>query len=62
MIERLSSEIRKIVEGDEFRRKVEEQGGLAVYKGPDDFAVLIEREFDYWGNLIKTAGIKADEP
>ena len=62
VIERLSSEIRKIVEGDEFKRKVEEQGGLAVYKGPDDFSVLIEQEFDYWGKVIKTAGIKPDDP
>ena len=61
VVERLASEIRKIVEGDEFKRKVEEQGGLAVYKGPDDFKALIEREFDYWGKVIQTAGIKADE-
>lgn len=62
VIERLSSEIRKIVEGDEFKRKVEEQGGLAVYRGPDDFKALIDREFEYWGKVIQTAGIKADEP
>lgn len=61
VIERLASEIRKIVEGDEFKRKVEEQGGLAVYRGPDDFKALIEREFEYWGQVIQTAGIKADE-
>lgn len=61
VIERLSSEIRKIVESDEFKRKVEEQGGLAVYRGPEEFRALIDREFEYWGKVIQTAGIKADE-
>ena len=60
VIERLSSEIRKIVESDEFNRKIEEQGGVGAYKGPEEFAALIKKELDYWGNVIRTAGITAD--
>jgi tripartite-type tricarboxylate transporter receptor subunit TctC len=61
IVERLSSEIRKIVEGEEFKRKVEEQGALAEYRAPNEFQALIDKELDYWGKVIKTAGIKAEE-
>jgi tripartite-type tricarboxylate transporter receptor subunit TctC len=61
VIDRLSNEIRKIVETDEFRRKVEEQGAVAAFMGPEDFKALIDKEFAYWGSVIKTAGIKGDE-
>jgi tripartite-type tricarboxylate transporter receptor subunit TctC len=61
IVERLSSEIRKIVESEEFKRKVEEQGALAEYRAPNEFQALIDKELDYWGKVIKTAGIKAEE-
>ena len=60
-IERLTTEIRKVVESDEFKRKVEEQGGVATFKGPDEFKALIDKEYDYWGKVIKTAGVKAED-
>ena len=61
VIERLTTEIRKVVESDEFKRKVEEQGGVAAFKGPDEFKALIDKEYDYWGKVIKTAGVKAED-
>ena len=36
VIEKLAAEIRKIVEGDEFRQKIEQQGGIAAFRGPDE--------------------------
>jgi tripartite-type tricarboxylate transporter receptor subunit TctC len=60
VIERLAQEIGKVVESDEFKRKVEEQGGVAAFKGPADFKALIDKEFEYWGKVIKTANIKGD--
>ena len=60
VIERLATEIGNIVKTDEFKRKVEEQGGIAAFKGPGEFQALIDKEFDYWGNVIKTAGIKGE--
>ena len=61
VIEKLSSEIKKIVESDDFRQKIEEQGGVAAYKNPTEFQALIDKEYEYWGKVIKTAGIKAEE-
>jgi tripartite-type tricarboxylate transporter receptor subunit TctC len=61
VIERLTTEIRKVVESDEFKRKMEEQGGVAAYQGPAEFKALIDKEYEYWGKVIKTAGVKGDE-
>jgi tripartite-type tricarboxylate transporter receptor subunit TctC len=61
VIARLSSEVRKIVESDDFKRRIEEQGGVAAYRGPDDFRALIAKEYEYWGNVIKTAGVRGDD-
>lgn len=60
VIERLATEIRAIVESDEYKRKVEDQGAFAAYAAPNDFAERIERDYQYWGNVIRTAGIKAE--
>jgi tripartite-type tricarboxylate transporter receptor subunit TctC len=60
VIERLAAEIRKIVEGEEYKRKMEEQGAFAVFKGPEEFAAYIDKDVEYWGKVIRTAGIKAD--
>jgi tripartite-type tricarboxylate transporter receptor subunit TctC len=61
VIEKLSTEIKKIVESDEFKKKVEDQGGLASFKNPAEFQALIDKEYEYWGKVIKSAGIKAEE-
>ena len=61
VVERLASEIRKIVESDDYKRKVEEQGAFAVYVGPDDFVARIAKDYEYWGNVIRSANIKAEE-
>jgi tripartite-type tricarboxylate transporter receptor subunit TctC len=59
-IERLAGEIRKIVEGAEYKRKAEEQGAFAAYMGPAELGAYVKKELEYWGNVIRTAGIKAD--
>ena len=61
VVERLASEIRKIVESDEYKRKVEEQGAFAAFAAPVEFAARIEKDYDYWGNVIRSAGIKGEE-
>ena len=40
---------------------MEEQGGVAAYQGPAEFKALIDKEYEYWGKVIKTAGVKGDE-
>jgi tripartite-type tricarboxylate transporter receptor subunit TctC len=61
VIERLASEIRKIVASEEYKQKAEEQGAFAVYMGPDELGAYAKKEIDYWGKVIRTAGIKGEE-
>lgn len=60
VVDRLTSEIRAVAETDEYRRKVEEQGAFATYLGPAAFGARIEKDYEYWGNVIRTAGIRPD--
>jgi tripartite-type tricarboxylate transporter receptor subunit TctC len=61
VVEKLTTEIKKVVESAEFKQKIEDQGGVAAYKDPAEFKTLIDKEYEYWGKVIKTAGIKAEE-
>jgi tripartite-type tricarboxylate transporter receptor subunit TctC len=61
VVEKLSAEIKKIVDSPEFKRKIEDQGGVAAYKNPAEFQALIDQEYEYWGKVIKTAGVKAED-
>jgi tripartite-type tricarboxylate transporter receptor subunit TctC len=58
IVERLAAEIRKVVEGDEFRRKMEEQGGFAEFQDSKQFEATIARELAHWGEVVRKAGIK----
>jgi tripartite-type tricarboxylate transporter receptor subunit TctC len=61
VVEKLSAEIKKIVDSPEFKRKIEDQGGVAAYKNPAEFQALIDQEYEYWGKVIKSAGVKGEE-
>lgn len=61
VVARLAREIGIIVRSDDFRRKMEEQGGFAEFKAGADFEAVIARELDAWGKVVRTAGVKAEE-
>jgi len=60
VIERLSSELLRIVESAEIRRKAAEQGAFARFMAPAALDAYVLREIETWGKVIKTAGIKLD--
>ncbi len=60
VVRRLSEEVRRIVEGREFREKADSQGAFAQYQDPAAFAKTIAQELAYWGALIRNAGIAAE--
>lgn len=61
VVTRLATEIGAIVRSEEFRRKMEEQGGFAEFKAGADFEAVIARELDAWGKVVRTAGVKVEE-
>jgi tripartite-type tricarboxylate transporter receptor subunit TctC len=60
IVARLTTEIRKIVESEAFRKKVDEQGAFATYMDPVALGKFVEHELGVWSRVIKAADIKAD--
>lgn len=60
IIEKLTSEIAKIMQTDAFKRKAEEQGATADYMNPQQLAEFTRAELARWGDVVKTANIKPE--
>jgi tripartite-type tricarboxylate transporter receptor subunit TctC len=60
IIDKLSAEIAKIMKGDEFKRKAEEQGAYAAYMNPQQLGEFTRNELASWGRIVKAANIKAE--
>ena len=60
VVAKLTAEIRKIVESDTFRKKVDEQGAFATYMDPVTLGKFVDQELGVWSRVIKAADIKAD--
>jgi tripartite-type tricarboxylate transporter receptor subunit TctC len=59
-IDRLSAEISKIVNTDEFKSKAEAQGAYVVYMNPQELANHTSKEFQSWGKFVKDAKITGE--
>jgi tripartite-type tricarboxylate transporter receptor subunit TctC len=60
VIDRLSGEISKITNTEEFKNKAEAQGAYAVYMTPQQLADYTNKEFQRWGKFVKEARITAE--
>ena len=60
IIDKLSGEIAKIMQTDAFKHKAQEQGAEATYMNPDQLADFTKLELSRWGEVIKSADIKAE--
>lgn len=60
VVNKLSAEIRKIVESEPFRKKVDEQGAFATYMDPAALGKFVDQELAAWAKVIKAADIKPD--
>ncbi|MDH6593965.1 tripartite-type tricarboxylate transporter receptor subunit TctC [Variovorax sp. TBS-050B] len=58
VVAKLSAEIRKIVESESFRRKVDEQGAFATYMDSAALGRFVEQELASWSKVIRAADIK----
>ncbi|VTU26379.1 Argininosuccinate lyase [Variovorax sp. SRS16] len=60
IVARLTTEIRKIVESESFRKKVDDQGAFAVYMDPPTLGKFVDQQLAMWSKVIKDADIKPD--
>lgn len=60
IINRLNSEIVRIVHLPDARDKLTSEGSEIVGNTPQQFAAFLERDLDRWGPVVKAAGMKVD--
>ena len=58
IVDRVSTEINKIIQSNDGREQLLKFGLLATGTTPDAFADIVRREGARWGDVIKKAGIK----
>ena len=60
VVQRLSSEVDKILASPDIKRRAEEAGTSVELMGPTQLGDYTRKELDYWGKVIKTSKISAD--
>jgi tripartite-type tricarboxylate transporter receptor subunit TctC len=60
VIDKLTTEIQKIMQTEAFKKKAEEQGAVADYMNPQQLAEHTKAELARWGEVVKAAKIQAD--
>jgi tripartite-type tricarboxylate transporter receptor subunit TctC len=60
VVVKLSAEIKKIVESESFRKKVDEQGAFATYMDSAALGKFVDQELVAWSKVIKAADIKPE--
>jgi tripartite-type tricarboxylate transporter receptor subunit TctC len=59
-VEKIASEVQKIMSTTAFKERALSQGAVADYLGPAQMTALAKADFDRWGKIIADAKIKAD--
>ncbi len=60
VIDRLASDIAKVMSAPAFKQKAQELGAEADYLGPQQFAAAVKEEQSRWAAVVKAANIHGD--
>jgi tripartite-type tricarboxylate transporter receptor subunit TctC len=60
IVDKLTTEIAKIMQTAEFKSKAEAQGAYAVYMNPRELGDYTSKELQSWGKFVKAANITAE--
>ena len=60
VVDKLTTDLKKVVEDPAFRKKAEEQGATADYQNPQQFGDRVNSDYANWANVVKSAKIEAD--
>jgi tripartite-type tricarboxylate transporter receptor subunit TctC len=60
IVERLHSEVAKIVRAPEVRRELAALGAESVGDTPDEFRAFLKADMARWGKIIQEKGIRSD--
>jgi tripartite-type tricarboxylate transporter receptor subunit TctC len=59
IIQQLNTEIAKVQDSDEFKKRLAADGAEIVKMKPAEFNAFMNSEMEKWGHVVKQAGIKA---
>ncbi|MDM0110943.1 tripartite tricarboxylate transporter substrate binding protein [Variovorax sp. J22R133] len=60
IVKRMSEEVARIIKSDDTRAKLEAMGTFPSGSTPEEFDAFIASETRKWGDVIRTAGVKAE--
>jgi tripartite-type tricarboxylate transporter receptor subunit TctC len=60
VITKLNKAVAVALADPEMKRRIVELGATVVVTSPAEFATLVVKDVEKWGNVIRTANIKAD--
>lgn len=60
IIDKLSAELRKLVDTDDVKQRIHMEGGDPLTSTPEEYATDIAKEGKKWGGLVKKLGLKVE--
>ena len=60
IIDKLSSELRKLVDTEDVKQKIHAEGGDPLTSTPAEYAKDIDQEETKWGGLVRKLGLKVE--
>ena len=61
VLARLRAEVKEALASPEVRAKLNQAGSLDAYSStPEEFAALIQRDYDKYGKIVKEVGAQVD--
>jgi tripartite-type tricarboxylate transporter receptor subunit TctC len=60
IVEKLTTEITKVLQLPDLRERMAATGGLPVKTGPKEFSALLNSEIQRWTKIVKESGAKVD--
>lgn len=60
LVSQIYTDVSKVLKDDATRKRLEALGNDLILNDPPSFAQYLKAEYDRWGNVIRTAGIRLD--
>ncbi|MEG0054055.1 MAG: tripartite tricarboxylate transporter substrate binding protein [Comamonas sp.] len=60
VLDKLTADLKKVVEDPAFKKKAEEQGATADYLNPQQLGSMVKTEYASWAQVVKSSKIEAE--
>jgi len=60
IVDKLAAAVKRILEKPAVQERIDNLGGVAVLRGPQEFSAYIQAETDKWAQVVKAGHISAD--